>query len=187
MSARGASLRGSSRRTRHVLLRFALLLGAYLAWGALAWMFVSVASGSSTIVSSGTGRPTTTTTTTSTLYQSQPGVVRLLLVVLAGALVVSTASVVWRVVRRSARLGVTGLVVAGLVGACALLGMLTVGPFIAPFAALMVLLALPIAPESKQSSDAAPGWYLDPTTSEAWRFWDGRAWTDDTAPITAAR
>jgi len=64
---------------------------------------------------------------------------------------------------------------------------LTIGPFIAPLAALMVLLALPIAPESKQSSTAAPGWYLDPTASEAWRFWDGRAWTDHTAPMTAAR
>jgi len=187
MSARDTSLQGWSRRTRHVLLRFMLLVGAYLAWGVLAWMFVSVASGSSTITSSGTGRPTTTTTTTSTLYQSQPGVVRLILVVLAVALVVATASVVWRVMRRSERLGVTGLVVAGLVGAFALLGMLTIGPFIAPLAALMVLLALPIAPEPKRSSAAAPGWYLDPMEREAWRYWDGRAWTDDTAPMTAAR
>lgn len=186
MSPQVGAFRGWSRRTRHVLLRFTLLVGAYLVWVALAWMFVFMSSGSSTITSSGTGRPTTTITTTTTLYQSQPGLVRLILVVLAAALVASTASILWRVVRRSERLGVTGLVVACLVGAFALLGMLTIGPFIAPLAAIMVLLALPIAPEPKPGA-AAPGWYLDPTAHEAWRFWDGRAWTDDTAPKTTAK
>src|ERR1035441_2902908 len=72
-----------------------------------AWMMVSVGTGSSTIVISGTGRPTTVTESSTTLYKEQPGTVRTILIALAIALVISTASVVGRVVRRSERLGVT--------------------------------------------------------------------------------
>ena len=182
-----AAPRPWSRRTRHVLLRFALLSGAYLAWGALAWMMVSVDSGSSTIISSGTGRQTTVIQSGTTLYQEQPGTVRAILGALAVALVIATASVVWRVARRSERLGVMGLIVAGLVGAFAVLGMLTIGMFVAPLAALLVLLALPIAPEPRPAPTpadwAAPGWYADPAAGSRWRYWDGRAWTDHTAPM----
>ncbi len=187
MSALEVTPRGWSGRTRHVLLRFVLLFGAYLAWGALAWMMVSVATGSSTIVSSGTGRPTTVTQSSTTLYQEQPGTVRVILIALAIALATSTASVVWRVVRRSERLGVTGLIVAGLVGAVAVLGAMTIGMFIAPLAAFLVLLALPIAPERKptpaRASAPPPGWYGDPSGSASWRYWDGRTWTVHCAPM----
>ena len=62
----------------------------------------------------------------------------------AVACLVATASVLWRVVRRSPRIGVAGLVVGTLVAAVALLGMLTVGPFMLPLAALLVVVALPM-------------------------------------------
>lgn len=187
MSAPVATPRGWSRRTRLVLLRFVLLLGAYLAWGALAWMMVSVGTGSSTIVISGTGRPTTVTESSTTLYKEQPGTVRTILIALAIALVISTASVVWRVVRRSERLGVTGLIVAGLVGAVALLGAMTIGMSIAPLAAFLVLLALPIAPARKPTpapvSASPPGWYGDPSGSALLRYWDGQTRTVHSAPM----
>ncbi len=187
MNAPDAIPRGWSRRTRHVLLRFGLLFGAYLAWGALAWMMVSVDTGSSTTISSGTGRLTTVAQSSTTLYQEQPGMVGAILIALAIALAISTASVVWRVVRRSERLGVTGVIVAGLVGAVALLGMLTIGMFIAPLAAFLVLLALPIAPDRKPTpapvNAPPPGWYGDPSGSASWRYWDGQTWTVHSAPM----
>jgi Protein of unknown function (DUF2510) len=187
VSIPGATSRGWSRRTRQVFLRFVLLLGAYLAWGGLAWMMVAVHTGSGITVSSGTGRATTITPSSTTLYQVQPEIVRAILMLLAVALGISTISVVWRVVRRSERLGVVGLIVAGLVGAAALVGMLTIGMFIVPLAALLVLLALPIAPEPKpvptSPGSGGPGWYDDPAASAMWRYWDGRTWTDHTAPM----
>jgi len=176
-----------SRRNRGVALRFGLLVGAYATWGVLAWLAVTVRSYSTTIVSAGTGRPPTVVTTGSTLEQVDPGSVRIILTGLAVALVIATASVVWRVARRSERVGVTGLVVAGLAGVVALLGMLTIGIFLVPFAALLALLALPIAPTPggvTTPSVAAPGWYGDPVTS-MWRYWDGRTWTEHRAPMAS--
>jgi hypothetical protein len=147
-------------------------------------MMVSVGTGSSTIVISGTGRPTTVTESSTTLYKEQPGTVRNILIALAIALVISTASVVWRVVRRSERLGVTGLIVAGLVGAVALLGAMTIGMSIAPLAAFLVL---PIAPARKPTpapvSASPPGWYGDPSGSALLRYWDGQTWTVHSAPM----
>jgi hypothetical protein len=187
VSTQGSTPRGWSRRTRHVLLRFLLLLGAYLAWGALAWMMVAYHAGSSTSISSGTDHATVVTQSSTTLYQGQPGTVRAILLGLAIALAITTASVVWRVVRHSTRLGVTGMVVAGLVGAVALLGMLTIGMFIVPLAAFLVVLALPIAPERRPApvpqGTVPPGWYWGPGGSASWRYWDGRSWTGHTAPI----
>ena len=62
-----------------------------------------------------------------------------------------------------------------------------IGMFVAPLAALLVLLALPIAPEPTPAPTppgwAAPGWYADPAAGSRWRYWDGRAWTDHTAPM----
>jgi heme A synthase len=169
--------------------RFALLLGAYLSWLGLAWAVVSFRAFSSTTISSGTGRATVVTQSSSTLYQNQPTTVRAILIGLAVVLVISTASVVWRVVRRSRRLGVSGMVVAALVGAVALLGILTIGLFIVPLAALLVVLALPIAAEAKVAHLAqgavSPGWYRDPERSDTWRYWDGESWTAHTAPMVA--
>ena len=187
MSPTGATPHGWSRRTRHVVVRVVVLVGAYAAWGALAWLMVSVDTYSSTAISSGTGRPTTVTQSSSTLYQVQPTMVRALLAGAAVAVVIATGSVVWRVVRRSERLGVTGIIVAGLVGAVGLLGMLTIGIVVMPLAALLVVLALPIAPEPKAGPTppavVPPGWYGDAGPSSTWRYWDGHSWTGHTASV----
>jgi len=167
-------------------VHFAFLLGAYLAWAGLAWAMVAVAAGTSTAVISGTGRPTVITHSRATLYQSQPGTVRLILTGLAIAVLISTASVIWRIVRRSTRLGITGIVVAGLVGVAALLGVLTIGLFIVPLAAFLVVLALPITPNGEWPTDnqgsVPAGWYGDPDQNGLWRYWDGQNWTAGTAP-----
>ncbi|MGO9458419.1 MAG: hypothetical protein ACLP62_15460 [Acidimicrobiales bacterium] len=55
-----------------------------------------------------------------------------------------TASLVWRTIHRSPRPGVAGLAAAGGAGVVALLGALTVGPFIVPLAALLFVVALPM-------------------------------------------
>jgi|GEM_PF-1550567 len=185
--------RGWSRRTRRVVFRLAALVGAYGFWGLLAWGAVTVQTYTSTGVSSGTGHPPTVVTTGSTLEQVAPGAVRTILAGFAVALVLATGSVLWRVARRSERVGVTGLIVAGLVGVVSLLGMLTVGIFLAPFAALLTFLALPIAPTPVPTAaptpgplagPVAPGWYGDPVTS-SWRYWDGRSWTGHRAPMAS--
>lgn len=188
MSGSEGTQRGWTRRSRHVALRAGMLGGAYLAWAAVAWMLVAVHSGSSTAVSSGTGRPTTVVRSSPTLYQEQPATIRVILVALAVAVVVSTASVLWRVARRSERLGVAGLIAAGPVAAATVLGAMTIGRFLLPLATLLVLLALPIAPERTPTparpGGAPPGWYGDPDGDASWRYWDGWYWTVHTAPRT---
>lgn len=176
-----------SRRAKLVKVRFVLVGGAVLTWGALVWLTVSVQAGTTTAVSSGIGRPTVVTQSTTTLYQESPGAVGLILAVLAAAVVTATASVIWRVVHHSERIGITGMVVAVLVGGMALLGMLTIGMFIVPLAVLLVLLAIPIAPERTPMllGAPAPGWYSDPSGRASLRYWDGRAWTVQTARTPA--
>ncbi len=176
-----------SRRTRQVVLRFVLLVVAYLVWGALVLAAMTVDGSPSTTVTATPGHVIRITSPGSSLYQVDPGPVRAILSGLAVALAVSTASVIWRVLRRSTKVGVAGMIAAGLVGATAVVGMLTVGIFVLPFAALLVVLALPIAPERiapvSPPTAAPPGWYGDPAGSGSLRFWDGRAWTEELAPV----
>ena len=183
----GAEAAGRSRRQKAVLLRVALLVASYVVGGGLVWLLFSAPLESSTAISSGTGRATTVTQSSSTLYQSAPGTVHLLLGGLAAALVVATASVIWRIARRSTRLGVTAVIVGGLVGAVALLGILTIGMFVMPLAVLLVLAALPIAPEravpSAPVGHPPPGWYWDPAGAGSWRYWDGWVWTGHVAAM----
>ena len=113
------------------------------------WWLVSLPLYSSEGVSLVEGRAARVTHSTSTVYQMDPGPVRIILALLGGALVVSTASLLWRVARRTTRVGVTGMAAAASAGAVALLGMLTVGPFILPLAVLLTVLALPIAPDRR--------------------------------------
>lgn len=147
-----------------VLLRLLLLLAGYVAWGTLTFLLVSF-------------RPSSG----ATVYQANPRPVEWILVGLAGALLVATASVGWRVLRRSARVGVAGMTVAVLAVVAALVGLLTVGPFIIPIAAVLMLLALPIPPAHPtplaEIGRSPPGWYQDPGDHEARRFWDGSRWT----------
>jgi hypothetical protein len=175
-----------SRRSKQVLGRIGLLLGAYLCWVALALMLVVVRTGSSSSVHAVDGHVTRVIQSDTTLYQVQPGTVRVLLLVTASALVISTASVVWRILRRSPRLGITAMVVGAIVGVGAVLGLLTIGPFIAPLAACLIVLALPFGPPRSNPAPAGggspPGWYGDPGGSASWRYWDGRIWTEHTVP-----
>ena len=65
-------------------------------------------------------------------------------------------------------------------GAVALLGFMTIGMFVAPFAGICMVRALPIGSEPSVgtgSLDVPPGWYEDPPGRSQWRFWDGRVWT----------
>jgi hypothetical protein len=169
-----------------VALRFVLLLGAYLAWGGLALILVVARENSSVNTISSNGRLTQVNQSGTTIYQMNPGPVRIILFGLAAALVISTASVVWRVVHHSAKVGITGMIVAGIAGAACLLGILTVGLFIVPVAALLVVLALPIAPVRTSVLPppcARAGWYGDPAGRASWRYWNGSAWTEYFAPM----
>ncbi len=190
LSSRGrpTGRRRWSRRAKHVALRFALLVGAYLVWGATALILSHTNGSSSVIGSSVNGHITQITRAGPTVLQEDPGPVQVILLGLAGALLIATASVVWRVVRRSKKVGVTGMIVAGLVGAVALLGMLTIGMLIIPLAALLVALALPIAPDRWRTlppPQPHPGWYADPAGEASWRYWNGIVWTEDLAPMVA--
>lgn len=152
-----------------VARRIAVLVAGYVGWGALAWLLTVNQSPAGTSV-----------------YRENPGPVEAILGGLAGALVVATASVAWRAARHSHRVGVTAMVVAGLAGLVALAGMLTVGLFIMPIAAVLFFLASPIPPERHRPgappAPAPAGWYGDPGGSGGWRFWDGSAWTSRMAP-----
>lgn len=154
---------------KHVVFRLVLLLAGGLGWGALAFLLVAF-------------RPSSG----STVYQENPGPVEGILVGLAGALLVSTGSIAWRVARRSSRVGVAGMVVAVLAAMVALAGWLTVGLFIVPIAAVLFVVALPIPPEHPTPPTSAgrppPGWYGDPGDRHAWRFWDGSRWTQWVRP-----
>jgi hypothetical protein len=121
----------SAAAKKQVKLRFLLLSCAYLTSVGLVLALFTVGGSSAGGVRQ-------------TVYQADPGPVKMILGGLAVACAVATASVLWRVVHRSPRLGVAGLVAALPVGVMALLGMLTVGPFILPIAALLFVVALPM-------------------------------------------
>jgi len=87
------------------------------------------------------------------VYQENPGPITVILLLMLVATTVSTLSVVYRVVKRSPKIGVAGVVVAGLVGAFCVLGIASVGLFILPLAGLLVVLALPM---SKFTGDQYP-------------------------------
>lgn len=167
----------------------AAVLGAYLAWGGLAFLVAGIHAYSSQTEQLVNGRLTEVTQEGSTVYQANPESVTIVLGLLGVALLVATASVVWRIFRRSERVGVTGMIVAAVSGVVALLGMLTIGPFIAPLAVLLVVIALPIAPDRgrrpppPQPGFVPPGWYKDPGGLMAWRYWDGSIWTEHQAPM----
>lgn len=150
---------------KQVKVRCALLLAGYSAWGALAFL-LGLFGGDSGV----------------TVYQANPRPVERILAGLAGALVVATASIAWRVARHSARVGVAGMTVAVLTAITALVGMLSVGLFIVPIAVVLFFLALPVTPEHFRPSGPIghppAGWYPDPGDEHAWRFWDGERWTE---------
>jgi hypothetical protein len=123
-----------------VRIRVVLLVAAYVVWGGVAALLCAVHGSSETSVGSGAPEPTTGLT----IYQVNPGPVTVILLGTFVALVVATASVVWRVRHHSPKVGVAAVVAACAVGAVALLGALTVGPFLVPLAVLLVVAALPM-------------------------------------------
>jgi lysylphosphatidylglycerol synthetase-like protein (DUF2156 family) len=150
---------------RQVKVRCALLLAGYSAWAALAFMLGVFGRHSGV-----------------TVYEANPRPVEHVLAGLAGALVVATASVAWRVARHSARVGVAGMTVAVLTTILALVGMLSIGLFVVPIAVVLLFLALPITPKhfgrSGPIGHPPAGWYADPADEHAGRFWDGWRWTE---------
>lgn len=175
--------------TRQVVFRFTLLLGAYAFW--LGYLIFAT----TFHWASDQNRGATSTARRQTMYQSNPALSRAIVEVAALAFLVETASILWRGVRHSYRFGVTGMVVAGFGGVAAVLGMLTIGPFIAPFAVICLVLALPIGSKTPTvtatPSIVPPGWFVDPTDQTQWSYWDGRAWTshvgvmpDRVAPVS---
>jgi len=156
---------------------------AYAAWAALFLMMTVYHGGSFSSLSMVNGHVTKVVQRGATIYQENPGPVRIILLLVAGAVLVSTASVLWRVIRHSSKIGVVGMVVGGMAAVMVVLGAFTIGPFFLPLAALLILLALPITPSSPERPHVslempAAGWYPDPTGRFVSRLWDGMEWTE---------
>ena len=127
-----------------VVVRCLLLLASFVVVGVIALLLFTVrGNGESAVIDSG-GRVVISAQAGQTVYQANPTPVSVILVGLLAACVVSGASLAFRIVRRSPAPGVAGLVAGGLVGVVAILGMLTVGPYILPLAALLVVNGLPL-------------------------------------------
>jgi glucan phosphoethanolaminetransferase (alkaline phosphatase superfamily) len=88
----------------------------------------------------------------SSVYQENPGPVTVILLLMLVAVTASTLSVLYRIVKRSPKLGVTGVVVAILVGIFCVLATLSVGPFVLPLAGLLVVLALPMSKLTEEAT-----------------------------------
>lgn len=161
--------------SRQVAFELLLLFGAYLFW--LSFLVLVTRYHWSSGQTKGPGSAVASPTTA---FQEEPGFTRALLTCAAIAILIEAANVLWRVARHSTRPGVTGMIAAGLGGAVALFGLMTIGMFVAPFAGICIVLALPIGSEPSVgagSLDVPPGWRGDPFRRSQWRFWDGRVWT----------
>ena len=90
------------------------------------------------------GRSSLRTLPASSLFEENRGAITVLVAILLAAAIIAIATLVVRAARRSPALSVIGIIAAGVVGTTALLGILTVGPFLVPPAVLAVLLALPL-------------------------------------------
>lgn len=145
---------------RQVAVRAVAVGCAWVLTGVLALLAVVERTATVTAVSvAGVGAAPVRHTAHQSLYRADPGPVTVLGVGLGLACAVATASLVWRAARRSTRVGATALVAAALTGVAALLGAFTVGPFIVPVAALLVVVALPLDRQSDGAgavSDAGP-------------------------------
>jgi hypothetical protein len=156
-------------------MKVAALGVAWLLW--LALLMVAYAYHLATLASE--GRP-------QTMAEADPGTARATLIGFALFILIETCSVAWRAVRHSSRIGVTGIVVAGLGCTAPLLFAFTpIGFLLLPFAALGVYLALPIGQADPKEPNrylaAPPGWYADPFLENQMRYWDGMTWTAWTA------
>ena len=79
-----------------------------------------------------------------TFYEENPGPAIVLIALSTLCVLIATSSLLARVRARSSRYGTVGMVAAGVLGVAAILGLLSVGPFLVPLAALLIILALPM-------------------------------------------
>lgn len=134
------ALRESPRR-RQISLRVSLLATSYLVLAADVALVFWRRSGGFMAYSSTTsnGHPITTS-----IYDVNPRPVGVILSIMAVAVIVASWSVLHRIRRRSASLGVAGVAAAALVSLITVAGALSIGMFAAPLAALLIILALPM-------------------------------------------
>ena len=157
---------GDSRtpRGRQITVRLALLAALAITEGFLAWFMFWRHGSTSVTVTSFTGGLTHTRRllqANQSIYEENPGPVSVILVVVVAAGLVAACSVLWRISHRVTGLGVAGTSAAVVVGALAILGMLSVGPFISPVAVLVLLLALPLDKLADSALSADPEADLD--------------------------
>ena len=146
--------RALGRWQRSVAFRLLLAGVAILLWGALALLTVVVRTGGGTSVTFVNGRYVTTALPAHTFGSPDPTAIRILLGGVAFLLFVGVSSLIWRITRRSYRVGITGLIAAGVAGVMVLGGAFTIGLAFVPFAFLLTALALPVPLSG--SSDPAP-------------------------------
>lgn len=133
---------------KQVVTRFFLLGCSYLAFGIVVdlmlWRRGYTTTSSVYSTSGGISSVTYTGQSGQSVYQVNPGPVTVILILLAGALLVSTLSLARRITRHSSKMSVPGVVAASVVGVVGVLGMMSVGPFLLPLAALLLILAIPM-------------------------------------------
>lgn len=141
-------VKGWPPRKKQVTIRYVLLGCSYLAFGLVVGVmfwhhgYTTTTSFSSAVGGSSSATPIVQSS--QSVYQVNPGPVIVLLILLAGALLVSTLSLAFRVARHSPKVSVPGVVAASVTGVIGILGLLSVGPFILPLAALLLILAIPM-------------------------------------------
>lgn len=134
------ALRESPRR-RQVALRVSLVAASYLVLAADVALVFWRRSGGFMAYSSATSNAKPITTS---IYDVNPGPVAVILSIMAVAVLVASWSVLHRIRRRSASLGLAGVAAAALVSLITVAGALSIGMFAAPLAALLIILALPM-------------------------------------------
>jgi hypothetical protein len=129
---------------KQVAVRYLLLGCSFLVVGALALGLFSVHGSSETAITYMNGRSVVQSQPGQTAYQTNPTAIAVILLALLAACGTSGVSLTFRVLHRSPSLGIAGLVVGAIVGIIAILGILTVGPYILPLAGLLIVIALPL-------------------------------------------
>jgi hypothetical protein len=131
-------------RKKQVNTRYLVLACSYLAFGFAVGIMMWHRGYTTTTSVGGTTGTTSTLQSNQSIYQTNPGPVTVILSLMAGALLVSTVSLIRRVARQSPKVDVPGLVAASVIGVVGVLGLLSVGPFILPLAVLLLILAIPM-------------------------------------------
>ena len=145
------SLTRTQRRQLLVRGSEAVVLVAYV--GGLVVAALVVRGSSSVEIVTANGRSSLRTLPAPSLVEENRGAITVLVAVLLAAAIIATAALVLRAARRSPALSIAGTIAAGVVGTMAMLGILTVGPFLVPPAVLLVLIALPLDTMGRPATD----------------------------------